>query len=175
MVLYTYGPIAPAFRQYLGEILQAAGAAWELRVAPLPRDLVAILSEWDAGHLEIFVWDRMNPRHRRDSRILLSTGEDPRFRAWCLTECSSAHWGCSGGFIAVDFAPTKHRLENQLHEVLHVFGAEDCYDRVTLEPLPSCTDTRCNMRYENPSTVVCSTVLEQLERSYNRWLSSGHS
>ena len=99
-----------------------------------------------------------------ETRMLISATDSEVFKEHCLLEAGNVKWGCclGGEVIAVEYAPYLFRKYVQLHEALHLFGADECYNEETTITKPSCDTDSCVMRYEPKSIKVCSVVKKQL-------------
>jgi hypothetical protein len=64
--------------------------------------------------------------------------------------------------ISIDYAPSRARLINQVHETLHLFGVDDCYDTESKDPKDTCNNKLCLMRYGNNEREICDSVRQQL-------------
>ena len=64
--------------------------------------------------------------------------------------------------ISIDHAPSEARLINQVHETLHLFGVDDCYDEKSKDPKDTCNNKLCLMRYGNNEREICDSVRQQL-------------
>jgi hypothetical protein len=96
-------------------------------------------------------------------RFLISESGSNRFRSYCLSQAPRALWGCClTGFIAVEYAPENARLVTLLHESLHLFDVDECYDEVTHKKKDTCTGSTCLMQYGVVSTDACSNAISQI-------------
>ena len=75
-----------------------------------------------------------------------------------------ADWGFSLPPIVFNYAPLEFRTRNLVHESLHCFQVDDCYDEF-LKSKSSCDNTNCIMRYGQSavSIEICSSVESQLK------------
>ena len=73
-------------------------------------------------------------------------------------------WGVSwpSDKISIDHAPSEARLINQVHETLHLFDVDDCYDEESKDPKDTCNNKLCLMRYGNNEREICDSVRQQL-------------
>lgn len=168
MKIFTYetesGLIRNELHADLARILRDAGRKDSIFLEPACDDLIASLGVWDGSifsTVEIFESYGLNGA----ARILVATPRGSRFHAIGLNECAHADWGTSfEAFISLDYSPDDARRYNQLHECLHFFGVDDCYEEKNqYPPKSSCDSEACVMRFGNCSVGVCSQVLLQLK------------
>jgi len=136
-----------------------------LEVEPAKTKIYKTLFEWDGTKdLNSVVVEVLGNKFS-NSRILIGANDGSKYKNWCLEQCSCAKWGCSAGIISIDYSPNNARLSNQLHECLHFFDVDDCYEikNGNAVPKPSCTDENCVMRYGIVTNTVCDNVLHQLK------------
>jgi len=165
MRIITYqtegGEIDSSYGEILQRILDSSDAEIELKFESAGHKLEDLFNSWDGKSNLIYELIDLFP-DSTNIRILISTTSTSKFANYCKSELGHAAWGCClGGFVAVEYSPDA-RLTTQLHESLHLFGVEECYDESTLKPLESCTNDRCLMRYGVRSNSVCSSVCSQL-------------
>jgi hypothetical protein len=102
-------------------------------------------------------------------RLLVDIGKTTTVDINTLTtyaKVSHAGWGfCSDAFLAFNYAPPECRIRNLVHESLHLFSVNDCYDENTGKPVSSCDNPKCIMRYGQSavSIEICSSVKFQLK------------
>jgi len=143
-------------------LLKQAGADVDVTFGQPGIELENYLRSWDGqgdllGQLTEYIPDTSA------TRLLLCVPQDHPFMRWCKTKANHADWGCCiSEFIAVEYAPSKNRLVTQLHESLHLFGVDECYDEYSLQPKNTCDLTECLMRYGSHSPAACTSVLQQL-------------
>lgn len=95
-------------------------------------------------------------------RIFIATHNSSPFADWIKTERPSAFWGGSNGFISVDYSPDNAKEANQLHELLHLFGANDCYKNNGRAVREECDDDLCVMRWGVNSDQICSEAKKEI-------------
>ncbi|WP_296697980.1 hypothetical protein [Thiocapsa sp. UBA6158] len=162
MNIIAYGNPHPEFQDHLNSLLNQAGRASEVCVEEMDPEFTALLCAWDGAsdlmdHLFPLLHDTSN------TRLLLSVPDQQKYKAYCKKLTGIAEWGCClSETIAIEFAPASRRLLVQLHETLHLFGIDDCYQPASQFPKESCDLPTCLMRYETPSSHVCKNVLRQL-------------
>jgi len=102
------------------------------------------------------------------SRLLTDIGEvtlTMKDKLKNYAKLSHAGWGfCSNDFLAFNYAPPEFRIRNLVHESLHLFSVNDCYDK-DLKSKSSCDNPKCIMRYGQSavSIEICSSVKNQLK------------
>jgi hypothetical protein len=163
MKLVTLGQVESEYEDHLRRILRAG--TWNIQfVRPRP-ELHSLVASWDETTDLLEKLLNLYP-DISDTRFLLFSPDSLRFRAWCQNKARHAQWGCClGGVVAVEYANLSVRLVTQLHETLHAFGVDECYDETSFLPRTSCNVATCFMRYGIDSTEVCNNVLDQLRRA----------
>jgi hypothetical protein len=162
MKLITYGQVHPKFRDSLRAILKQANSREHLWLEEADGKLGQFLASWNGqGHLFDLLIEFVPDT--TSTRLLLSVPAGSPIGSWCKLNLLHAQWGCCfSETLAVEYAPECNQLATQLHEALHLLGADECYDLVTHAPKDTCSLTTCLMHYEPQSTLVCSNVLSQL-------------
>lgn len=165
MKIITYetieGVIEPEWHRLISSFLGQAGLM-DLEISPASHELKDLLINWNGKDdlLWVFACHVGDTTH---TRLFISSPNQKKYKNYCKYQVGHAEWGCClGGTVALDYSPAKYRLTNQLHEALHLFGVDDCYDQSTQKPLDSCKEPDCLMRYGVQSTKICSSVLSQL-------------
>jgi hypothetical protein len=139
-----------------------------------PRELKRALENWDGtAELNGMVAKKI---HFKKVRILIAADQQSKFHSWCLSQCSHAHWGCSNGYISIDYSPIQSRLYNQLHECFHFLGVKDCYAENIQghPPKVGCDNDQCVMRFGNNHSGICSNVKTQLADWANKNIESDY-
>jgi hypothetical protein len=168
MKIFTFesgdGRLASGLNSHLSRLLAKATPPISISVERADSGLAAVLMSWNGiDNLELRLVDHF--QDTSNIRVLVSASDCERFRSYCLTKASQAKWGCCLiGLVAVEYAPAPAQLATQLHESLHLFKVDECYDEHSLEPKPECTNRKCLMRYGIISTEVCSSVIKQIQR-----------
>lgn len=101
-------------------------------------------------------------------RLLLLVDADSDYSKWGLGR--GYCWGYSDGLISVDYSPPVSSSANQLHEILHLLGVQDCYDEKTQKVLTQCRNNDCVMRYGNSSMGFCEAARKELKDFYKNLL-----
>ena len=97
---------------------------------------------------------------------MISSTVNTKYGKYCIDQISHAEYGCSEGIISIDFSPEYMRLANQLHESLHFFNVDDCYEsEYPHNPKYTCDNKSRVMRYGVDSLKVCGHVLSKLRES----------
>jgi|GEM_PF-2035525 hypothetical protein len=94
---------------------------------------------------------------------------DLKFKLKEYANLPHAEWVfCHSSFLAINYAPSSSRILNLVHESLHLFGVDDCYDELSLQPKSICNNSSCVMRYGQKlvSLEICDSVREQLISFY---------
>lgn len=149
----------------LERILHLANCDTQICIEPASEAIVDSLESWDGSPdstARIFEMHGLEG----EARVLVATTEYSRLFAIGKTALPHAHWGASfDSFISLDYAPDDARRFTQVHESLHFFGVNDCYNESPgFPPKSTCDNERCVMRYGNVSVDVCSEVLRQLRK-----------
>ena len=150
------GSVHVRWESSLRGVLGKSTADLDLEVIQAPQELQKSLLNWElTGDISLI----NKPEYFNDEKRLFIPGAIGFYKQQCLKEAPHAHHGCClwGEYIAVEY-----KLSTQLHECLHLFRVNECYNPQTREPIPECTNDQCVMRYGVISTEVCSHVLEQL-------------
>jgi len=166
MKILTYetrkNSILPDWAEGVKSILRAAGLT-DFEVVSVSDDLRCALSSWNGKYdlltlITKYVPDTIN------TRLFISAQNEHKYNDYCLAQAAHAELGCClSHTVAIEYAPEIYRLTAQVHETLHLFGVEECYNEKTLLPKDSCKNSKCLMRYGVHSTVVCKDVLRQLQ------------
>jgi hypothetical protein len=162
MKLITLGQVHQDFEESLQGILRRSKRNSPLTLEAAQGELGDFLSSWDGRGdflcgVVAFLPDTLS------TRLLLSVSADSAITRWCKEQVPHAEWGCCvSNAVAVEYAPDSHCLVTQLHEALHLFGVDDCYDAASLDPRNTCSLATCLMRYGVQSKEVCNDVYAQL-------------
>ncbi|MEH6616516.1 MAG: hypothetical protein V7699_01610 [Porticoccus sp.] len=149
------------------EVLKLAGAENHVEFEPAGEGLRGLLESWDGQKDLLDMFLVYINCEIEGHRLFISAASDDKYKNYCLTLVSHAMWGCCiSEAIAIDYSEPKSRLVNQLHETLHLFGVDDCYNLPGFNPKSSCDDSACVMRHGSSSVGVCSSVIEQLQRKF---------
>lgn len=149
----------------LRRILSKAGLG-AVDIAPVDEELAVAFNQWD-GKTDInsLVYHYVDD-HNLDyiPLVLVTSNEGSKYHAYSKQEVGVADWGCwLAGPISVAYSTPSASLATQLHETLHLFNVDDCYDKDNqCLPKAQCADENCVMRYGKVSNQVCSSVLAQL-------------
>ena len=155
--------VHPEWEWRLRKILEQGGYDGVLEINAADSWVSQCLNEYDGnsclqGHINDARMSKAQSQHR-----LFYPGLNPDFRHFFKKHLLHAKYGMAfPGFFAVEYAPPGDQLSTQLHETLHLFEVDECYDPDTKAAKPSCTNPECLMLYGKPTTVVCDNVLEQL-------------
>lgn len=171
MKIYTYETTKGLISKKLGDSLRSvfdkAGINYKIKIVAVNSSLKNKLDKWNgARDLNIMLLDELG-YDSSGYRVLIATDIGSRFYNWCKEQCGHAEWGCSNSLVSVDYSPEECRLSSQLHECLHFFCVDDCYDEKTLQPKSTCSTSKCVMRYGVVSLDVCSSVLSQIRSNVN--------
>ncbi len=162
MKIVTFGKIHSDFEKSLREILQRANCHEPVWLEPVDCDLEKFLSDWTGQGDLLYEVTKFVP-DTTSTRLLLTVPWTSAVGFSCRREEPTAEWGCCiSEAIAVEYAPPGYRLATQLHEALHLFGIDECYDPASLKPVSTCSLASCLMRYGAQSTEVCPYVNLQL-------------
>lgn len=166
MLILTYetipGRISEDYRNALSQVLSASGSDHTVEFREADEELAGKLEGWKETESLLSLFAEY-AEDTTNTRLLIAAPNQGKFKNHCLSEASHAQWGCClSETIAVEYSPDENALETQLHESLHLFGVDECYEESTLQPKPSCLNTRCVMRYGVQSTEVCQSVQQQL-------------
>jgi hypothetical protein len=159
--------ISERFYSEINQILKMALPNYVLSFIKADENFKQSLEAWDGKSCLI----SLTMNHYRDTtaiRFLFSASESSKFKKYCIAEAGHAAWGCClSKTIAVSYAPKQNELVTQVHESLHLFGVEECYEEYIqgFPPKNSCNNEQCVMRYGSNSIEVCESVLEQLRRN----------
>ena len=155
------GSVHKQWEKSLRSILKQAAVDVNLTIAEAPEEFLAAIRRWERTENISVI---SGPEFFNEENRLFIPGASKFYKQYCLHEAPHAHYGCClwGEYIAVEYAPYEYKLSTQLHESLHLFGVDECYDPQTLKPVTECTNNQCVMRYGVNSTEICSHVLEQL-------------
>lgn len=163
-------------------ILRVAPSA-EISVRPIPNDVREQWEQASAAHDDIIeiedaVVTWMAERDRV-CRLVFGANPDHRLARLLLQNNPLAEWGGTRWPIALCFQPGNPFLV--WHEILHLFGAQDCYDKNGNGP--TCEMRNCIMQWEPTSEHVggepflCSrngaAVRTSIERSTGHDLTAG--
>jgi hypothetical protein len=161
------GSVHELWERSLRNILRLASSDINLEIRLAPEEFQSAINQWENSG-EIFAIS--GPEFFNKEQRLFIPGASEFYKQHCLNEAPHALYGCClwGKYIAVEYAPDEHKLSTQLHESLHLFGVDECYDPHTLKPVDECVSGKCVMRYGVSSTEVCSHVLSQLVRSLTK-------
>ena len=155
--------VHPEWEWRLRKILEQGGYDGVLEINAADSWVSQCLNDYDGNldlqfHILSAAMDKAQSQHR-----LFYPGLNPDFRHFFKKYVPHAKYGMAfQGYIAVEYAPPDHQLSTQLHETLHLFDVDDCYDPDTRAAKPNCTNPKCLMLYGISTTVVCDNVLEQL-------------
>ncbi len=106
------------------------------------------------------------PKHRYVPGLIVFCSRQHDLAQKCLTANPNALWGGKNSRLAVVY-----ELDNYCaiwHELLHLLGAEDCYD--TDNPGPTCKHQQCIMQYAPTKGIVdgrlplCSNNVNQIKK-----------
>lgn len=172
MKIFTYevrkGLITDNLANNIQTVFKKAGINYNIETEPVDNNLKIKLDKWnDSTDLYSLLLIELSNKDA-NFRVLIATDKNSQFYKWCKSKCPQAEWGCSNKLYAIDYAPMKMRESSQLHECLHLFQVDDCYDEKTLKPKSNCKNENCVMRYGNDKLDVCSNVLAQLKRYYKK-------
>lgn len=169
MKIQTYGPVSGLFEPQLSKWLLKAEATIPLKVCSAGPSLQAMLDAWD-GQADLLRLVACQFGDTTATRLLISASDNHSFKAWCENLLGHARWGCClSETIAIEYAPRGYALSTQLHEGLHLFGVDECYNEANpSQAKPACDNERCLMRYGSSHLEVCSSVLEQLRMHASR-------
>lgn len=165
MKILTYetqeNSVSPKWSDSIQNILIQAGIS-DLVITPVSKEFQEALNRWNGVDDLLMLFTEHVPDNTH-TRLFISAPNQQKYRTYCIKEADHARWGCClGNVIAIEYAPLSARLPTQIHETLHLFGVDECYDESTRTPKDSCNDPECLMRYGVQSTKVCKNVLLQL-------------
>jgi hypothetical protein len=172
MTIYTYemdnGHIETKLEQVLQNCMIFAGVTINLKIKSVPKMLGETIQKWTKDQdLVKLVSDNLKDDYFRD-RVLIATDKESLLSQFCREKLPHAEWGYSyQGYVSIDYAPQKFRLFSQLHECLHFFGVDDCYEAGTgHEPKAkaNCDTADCVMRYGSKSVKICRRVVSELKK-----------
>ena len=162
--------VHPEWEWRLRKILEQGGYDGVLEINAADSWVSQCLNDYDGNldlqfHILSAAMDKAQSQHR-----LFYPGLNPDFRHFFKKYVPHAKYGMAfPEHIAVEYAPPDHQLSTQLHETLHLFDVDDCYDPDTRAAKPNCTNPKCLMLYGISTTVVCDNVLEQLRSFILKW------
>jgi hypothetical protein len=170
MTIYTCklnnGHIETKLEQALQNCMIFAGVTINFEIKTVPGKLDEAIRKWTKDQ------DLVNLvlQHLDDEllihRVMIATDRKSLLAQFCRDKLPHAKWGFSYGYVSIDYAPREFSLFSQLHECLHFFGVEDCYDETTstCRPQPNCDNPDCVMRYGIRSEEICSKVVSELKK-----------
>jgi hypothetical protein len=181
LIIYVYqekeGLLHPNFKTRLADILGLGYGPTELDVLEYPESakftntINSANIPLDYNHANIYVIETMvdviNYVRERPNHFFLGIFNKPSAMQSALT-IMGYKWGVNWAKdkISFDYAPEDSRLMNQLHETLHLFGVDDCYeDRAGHPAKVTCSNSLCFMRYGNNTSQVCAHVRRQIKAS----------
>jgi len=167
MKIFTYetrkGLITDNLAYNIQKVFKKAGISYDINVESVNNRLKNKLDQWDVSiNLDWLLLTELS-NENANFRVIIATDTDSTFYKWCKSQCLHAKWGCANKLYAIDYAPVKKRESSQLHECLHLFDVDDCYDEKTLNPKPKCNNEDCVMRYGNDKLDICSNVTAQIK------------
>ena len=162
--IFTHGSVHPELGAQIQHYIDLAGVNMTFHLRPLPLDAAIALEEWRSGTPPFDQWLEID-ESLLASNVLWAVENADGFAESRPAIPKHAEWGCNfGGLLAIEYGPKNLALVNQLHELLHCLGVDDCYDESTFGPKASCQDDHCLMRYGNITLSVCESVLEQIRK-----------
>ncbi len=179
MIIYVYqekkGLLHPAFKDRLSDILESCLGSTPLDLLPYPAIFANAINSANAPLDYVAAATLVNDAiiavknyvSDRPNYFFLGVFNKPSGMQRALTKLGY-QWGVSWpeDKISFDYAPEDSRLMNQLHETLHLFGVDDCYeDRAGYPAKVTCSNSLCFMRYGNNTSQVCAHVREQIKAS----------
>ena len=171
MIIYTHeignGHIDTKLNTALKNCMISAKVKINFEIKCVPRMLRLVLEKWtldqDIDNLVLQLEPFANIIS--ENRVLIATDNNSSFAKWCKSQNPKAFWGCNLEFISIDYAPRENRLFSQLHESLHLFGVDDCYEATTeCRPKKNCDNSDCVMRYGATSEKICKRVGSELKK-----------
>lgn len=135
----------------LSRLLNLAPAEIDYRFSELPeehtknvRDIINgidIVGAWSVRIARYFRRREGNP-----SGILILCARESRLAKLSKDESSSACWGYSYPWLGLSYGG--HDEYIVWHEMMHLLGADDCYDLKQRSHAPNCELDNCIMQYE---------------------------
>jgi len=97
-------------------------------------------------------------------KLFIITDRSSPFCQWVKIQNPKALWGGSIDLIAVDYSPVGVKSFSVVHELLHLFGIDDC-SLDNRKPRKGCNEPQCIMRYGNTSGYqVCDEVKKEINK-----------
>lgn len=168
--LLTRGDMHPEFEKTLVHLLQLAGWDVPIRFEQLSDDLKSLIDAYelmDAPTVTLHdaVLSYFDNREQYDSTVAINVEFGSNTHLQCVNRLPHAKSGLAACNLAVIYAPVGSILQTQIHEVLHTYGARDCYREDVLgefPPLPDCDNEQCVMRYGSKGLQICSVIKDKL-------------
>jgi hypothetical protein len=162
MNITIYGQEHAEYRKCLVELLSRSPTPRQVDFQNASEKVAQKLSAWNGRSDLVNILAALVNDNSEANRFLLCVPREPKYKNYCLRQAGISEWGCClSEFVAIEYARPDKALETQLHETLHLFGVDECYDSSRL-PKSTCEHPQCLMRYDASSIEVCSSVLRQL-------------
>jgi len=174
-ILY-YHSLSPTATDFLATTMQSLHSlltthALNIRLLPLPENLASILlPPLESGHYPgtLNLLQQLTPRI---PLTLLCPHDHPAAKA-ARKSLPRAHRGIScSGLLSLTYPPPPPNPFILWHETLHLLGAQDHYDPITLQP--TCPHKNCLMHYapvppttpNSPPPSICPATLAILRNT----------
>lgn len=165
MLILTYdygsGRISEEYKNALIQILAISKYNNALEFKEVDQGLAKQIDAWvEAG---ILLDEFAINFDTASTRLIIANANNIKLKEYCLSKAGNAQWGCCiSESIAIEYAPQNKSMEVQIHESLHLFGVDECYEKNSLKPKSVCNNKKCVMRYDVPSLAVCHSVKRQI-------------
>ncbi len=162
-----------AVRSFLEEWKRIGGDR-EIRVDSIPADLldrinaVSLQTDNVVSRLSLDVDDYcQNQSSHELVKVILGCSRKHVFAEGCRNKNMNAEWGAAnrGGLVGFTYKPGNRHVI--WHEILHLLGADDCYEDAQPEKGPTCEERKCVMQWV-PTEENCGSDLVLCEKNIGR-------
>ncbi|MBL7187426.1 MAG: hypothetical protein ISS70_13980 [Phycisphaerae bacterium] len=109
--------------------------------------------------------------------LLVICAKESRLAKVSLEANSDAEWGIAVNNLAIVYG--LHHKNSVWHEMLHLLGADDCYDLSESDRGPNCDCPNCIMQYDATIADVkswpflCDTNIQNIQKRIRGWQGEG--
>lgn len=123
---------------------------------------------WEAQILDYFL-----QKERNFTNLFVACPQNSHLKRVSLQTCPSAQWGIANESLAIVYE--HHSRIVVWHELLHLLGADDCYDMTEGDWGPNCGLPNCIMQYQATINNVgdwpflCEKNIEKIQKRITEW------